>query len=175
MSFISTGVEYALHCLLYLSKPHPGTTEANVRDLAKLQGVPAEYLAKVFTKLHKPGLVIATEGAKGGFTLGRPPEQITVHDVVLAIDGQKSLFECREIRARNDIFCSETPPDWATSGVCSIHAVMIEAEQQMRQSLAKTTLFDLAQQVVTKAPPVYGTQIIKWFDERPSARRTDKA
>ena len=44
MSHISTGVEYALHCMLYLAEPPHGVREASVRDLAELQGVPAEYV-----------------------------------------------------------------------------------------------------------------------------------
>jgi hypothetical protein len=53
MSHISTAVEYGLHCLLYLSDPAAGVHEASSKDLAELQGVPAEYLAKLFTKLRR--------------------------------------------------------------------------------------------------------------------------
>lgn len=171
MSHISSGVEYALHCLLYLTKPLPGVTEANVRDLAELQGVPAEFLAKVFTKLHKSGLVVATEGAKGGFTLARPADEITVNDVVVAIDGQKALFECKEIRARCAVF-EGNAPEWATSGVCSIHAVMLDAQEQMQKALANYTLADIAAEVAPKVKDDYAIQIIKWFEQRPSARRS---
>lgn len=170
MSHISSGVEYALHCLLYLTKPLPGVEEANVRDLAELQGVPAEFLAKVFTKLHKAGIVIATEGAKGGFMLARPAGEITVNDVVIAIDGRKALFECKEIRERCAVF-EGNAPEWATSGVCSIHAVMQNAQEQMQKALAKYTLADIAAEVAPKVRGDYATQIIKWFDERPSNRR----
>ena len=121
MSHISAGVEYGLHCLLYLTEPAPGVPEASVRDLAELQGVPIDYLAKLFTKLAKAGLVIATEGAKGGFPLARPAAKISVLDVVIAIDGDKALFDCKEIRSRCAVFGDEAP-SWATSGVCAIHA-----------------------------------------------------
>ena len=62
MSHISAGVEYGLHCLLYLSGPPTGGTEASVRDLAELQGLSVEFVAKLFTKLRKAGLTEATEG-----------------------------------------------------------------------------------------------------------------
>ncbi|WP_354681868.1 Rrf2 family transcriptional regulator [Cupriavidus necator] len=75
MSHISTGVEYGLHCLLYLSRSNMAVEEASVRDLAELQGIPNEFLAKLFTKLAKAGLVVATEGIKGGFRLARPPSR----------------------------------------------------------------------------------------------------
>jgi Rrf2 family protein len=167
MSFISTGVEYALHCLLFLVTPPGAKVEANVRDLAVLQGVSVEYLAKLFTKLSKAGLVIATEGARGGFALSRPAEEISFLDVVAAIDGQKPLFECREVRTRCAVFGSKTPA-WATSGVCSIHAAMLTAEMRMREELASHSLAELASQVAAKAPPSFGVQVATWIENRKS-------
>jgi Rrf2 family protein len=115
MAHISSGVEYGLHCLLYLTESAPGAREASVRDMAELQRVPLDYLAKLFTKLHKAGIVSATEGAKGGFTLARAAAEISVLDVVTAIDGDKALFECRDVREQCAVFGDE-PPAWATSG-----------------------------------------------------------
>ena len=172
MSHISTAVEYGLHCLLLLAPSDGAATEASARDLAHLQGVSPDYVAKLFTKLSKAGLVNATEGARGGFTLARPAEQISVLDVVDAIDGRKDLFECREIRARCALFDGDAP-QWATQGVCSIHAVMLEAEQSMRQVLARHTLADIGNRVAAKAPPGFGTEVITWLDQRASGRRGD--
>ncbi len=109
MSHISTGVEYGLHCLLFLAGPPAGVTEATVRDLAEMRGVSVEYLAKLFTKLQRAGLVVATEGARGGFALARSAERISVLDVVSAIDGKKSLFDCRNIRTGCAVFGSKAP------------------------------------------------------------------
>ena len=177
MSFISTGVEYGLHCLLYLTAPRPDAPLSDirapgVRDLAELQGVPAEYLAKVFTKLSKAGLVVATEGARGGFALARPAEDISFLDVVQAIDGDKALFECREIRERCAVFESEAPA-WATSGLCSIHAIMLSAEKRMKDELASHSLKELAAQVAAKAPATFNSQISNWLEDRTLNRRGD--
>lgn len=173
MSHISTGVEYGLHCLLYLAGSNGTVEGASVRDLAELQGVPHEFLAKLFTKLAKAGLVAATEGIRGGFRLARPASRITVHDVVVAIDGDKPLFDCREIRSRCAIFNNEAPA-WATQGVCSIHAVMQMAEKAMRTELKQHTLNDLAQRVTDKAPAAYGTQVVEWLTERTANRCGDQ-
>ena len=169
MSHISSGVEYALHCLLYLTDAPAGVGEASVRDLAELQGLSVDYVAKLFTKLHKAGLTVATEGAGGGFTLARPAERITVLDVVQAVDGPKPLFDCREIRARCAIF-GDTAPKWATSGTCSIHAVMLEAEKRMNEVLEAQTLASLAVRTVAKAPRTYHTDIVNWIDNRAASR-----
>jgi Rrf2 family protein len=170
LSYISNAVEYGLHCLLYLVSSADQTVDASARELADLQGVSAEYLAKVFTKLHRAGLVAGTEGTGGGFTLARPAGKISVLDVVVAIDGQKPLFECRDIRAGCAIFGSH-PPQWATQGVCSIHAVMLEAEARMRTVLAATSIADLTARVAAKAPRAFAVDISNWLAERSAGRR----
>jgi len=169
MSFISTGVEYGLHCLLFLAAPSDDRAEASVRDLATFQGVPVEYLAKLFTKLTKAGLVVATEGSRGGFALARAADKISFLDVVEAIDGEKPLFECREIRTRCAVFGSEEP-QWATAGVCSIHEVMLAAEKRMRDELASHSLAELGSRVATKAPVEFGAQVSTWFEGRTASR-----
>lgn len=171
MSFISTGVEYGLHCLLFLTSPSESGPEASVRDLATFQGVSVEYLAKLFTKLTKAGLVVATEGARGGFALARAAGEISFLDVVEAIDGEKPLFECREIRTRCAVFGSEAP-EWASAGVCSIHEVMLAAEKRMRDELASHSLADLGSRVVAKAPTEFGAQVSNWFEGRIASRNS---
>src|SRR5215475_1299091 len=170
MAHITTGVEYGLHCLLYLAEPLDETRPASVRALAELQGVPAEYVAKLFTKLQKAELVIATEGARGGFRLARQASSISVLDVITAIDGEKPLFECRDIRGQCAVFNGKRPA-WATRGVCSIHAIMLEAEARMRKVLASRTLADISERVTSKAPAAFMQRLEKWLEERTPASR----
>jgi Rrf2 family protein len=170
MSHISNAVEYALHCLLYLVDTSGKPVTASTRDLADLQGVSAEYLAKIFTKLHQAGLVVGVEGSGGGFALARAAEKISVLDVIVAIDGKKPLFDCREIRLGCAVFGSSAP-QWARKGVCSIHAVMLEAEARMRTVLATHTLASITTRVAAKAPATFATEITNWLAERPQLRR----
>jgi Rrf2 family protein len=173
MSYISSAVEYALHCLLYLVDTKDRSTGVSTRDLADLQGVSAEYLAKIFTKLHQAGLVVGTEGAGGGFALGRAPEKISVLDVVLAIDGKKPLFDCKDVRLGCAVFGSSAPT-WASKGVCSIHAVMLEAEARMRTVLASHTLAGITARVAAKAPANFAREVRDWLAHRPTVRRTTR-
>jgi Rrf2 family protein len=171
MSYITTAVEYGLHCLLYLVDPRGEAPLASARDLADLQGVPAEYVSKLFTKLQKAGLVVGSEGASGGFRLARHANSISVLDVIVAIDGEKALFECREIRGLCAVFGGK-PPRWATGGVCGIHLIMLEAESRMREVLASNTLGDIAASVAAKAPSDFSREIAKWLANRaPMSRR----
>lgn len=167
MAHFGNGTEYGLHCLLFLAGPL--ATPVSSRDLAELQGISVSFMAKIFTKFEKAGLVKASEGIRGGYLLARPPQQINVLEVVDAIEGRKSLFDCQNIRSRCTLYPG-TPPDWMTSGMCGIHGLMLRADQSMRAELAGTSLADLAQGVGGKAPAGFGTDLQGWFSGRVEGR-----
>jgi Rrf2 family protein len=165
MSLYSAGVEYGIHCLVLLVGNGGDSREASVRDLAELQGVPLDYLAKIFTKLAKGKLVVSTEGVRGGFRLSRPADEITLLDIVNAIDGRKNIFECRDIRGRCALF-DGNPPDWALEGTCSIHGAMMTAQKRMEEALAQQTILDIARKVGRKAPAEFGVKLEDWMQDR---------
>jgi Rrf2 family protein len=167
MAHLGTSVEYGLHCLLWLAAPLP--EPASSRDLAELQGVSPSFMAKIFPKLEKAGIVAASEGVRGGYLLARLADEITVLDVVDAIEGDKPLFDCQEIRGRCALY-NGNPPARSTSGICGIHAVMLRAEQSMRQELARTTLGDLARSTSKKMPAGFPEQVQSWLSDRVTAR-----
>jgi Rrf2 family protein len=123
--------------MLRLAGPQ-GDVPPSVKALAEFQGIPSAYLSKIMTQLEKAGLVVASEGKRGGYRLARPPAQISFLDVADAIEGSKRLFECTEIRRRCVLY-GDAPPKAAVSGICAIHAAMLAAERRMRDHLAKTT------------------------------------
>lgn len=168
MALYSASVEYGLHCLLYLVDSS-GTSRASSLDLAELQGISPSYVAKLFTHLKNAGLVTAIEGAHGGYQLSRPAEAITVLDVVEALEGDKPLFQCKEIR-RNCALFGGSPPDWATKGLCGIHAVMLDAESQMKRRLASHTLAELARRVEQKAPKTFAIEVNTWLERRKASK-----
>ncbi|WP_338333480.1 Rrf2 family transcriptional regulator [Acetobacter sp. LMG 32666] len=170
MALYGASTEYVLHSLLWLvGHPEPVSS----LDLAEMQGIPAAFMAKLMPRLEKAGLVTAAEGLRGGYQLARPAAQISVLDVVDAAEGRKTLFNCQEIRGRCALF-GNTPPEWAERGVCSIHAVMLRAEQSMRAELAQTTLADLARSVGNKAPTAFFGEVQHWFEERARTRKTSR-
>ncbi|HQS98251.1 MAG TPA: Rrf2 family transcriptional regulator [Novosphingobium sp.] len=171
MAHLTTSVEYGIHCLLWLVGS--GDAALSSRDLAELQGVSPSFLAKIFPKLEKAGIVTASEGAKGGYRLARAPEDITFLQIVDAIEGHKPLFDCQEVRARCAMF-GDSPPAWATGGVCAIHAVMLQAEKAMRDSLASQSLADVASRFSRKAPDQFFDDVRVWTNERLSGRARSK-
>jgi Rrf2 family protein len=166
-SLYGAAVEYAIHCLLWLASSRE--TPASSRDLAELQGVSSAGLAKIMPKLEKAGIVAAHSGVAGGYRLAKRAEEITVLDIVEAVDGGKRVFDCKDVRLNCILFGGEAP-DWASRGVCSIHAVMLRAESSMRMEMAQTTLQDLGQAVARKAPARFGEDVERWLDGRVEER-----
>lgn len=165
MAFYSSGVEYGIHSLMCMVDSKGDAREMSVREIADLQSVPYDYLAKIFTRLSKAGLVRSIEGKGGGFQLAKPAEHITVLDVVNAIDGDKRIFECREIRQRLAVFDAQ-PPAWACEGICGVRSVMDIAQQRMEEALAQRTILDLARKMYRKAPDTFVVEVQAWIDAR---------
>ena len=165
MATFGKGVEYALHCLGELSAPPAGSV-LTVKDLAEFQGVSESYLAKVFTKLSKAGLTRSSVGAKGGYELARPMDQISFWDVVVALEGEPRLFECRNIRSGCVLYRNvQVKPKWLVSDLCEIHRVMLDAEARVKAALQEKTLAWLAREVKKKIPDRELKKITQWFQE----------
>ncbi|MFD3257174.1 RrF2 family transcriptional regulator [Paenibacillus lentus] len=119
---------YALHTMLALIDTSP-VKPIGVQQLADLQGVSPTYLSKILTRLVKAGMIESVSGANGGYRLSRKKDDITFLDIIHAIEGSASLFECNFLHGDE----------------CSIQAVMKEAEERMESHLKNTKLADLAQ------------------------------
>jgi len=156
------GVEYALHCLLYLVSLPDGTNLV-LRDIAAFQGISETYLAKVFARLKKAGIIRSTPGVKGGYELARKPETITFWDVVTAVEGSAPLFQCHNIRRNCILDQGKDLPSFVTGGVCSIHAVMMEAEAQLRRHLESKTIAALYDDVAKLLPEERKAATAQWF------------
>jgi len=137
---LSGGVEWALHCCVVLTaaaEPVPASR------LAQLHDVSATYLAKQLQALSRAGLVQSTQGKSGGYVLTRSPQEITMLDVVEAIDGPGSPFTCTEIRQRGPM---ATPPE-ACTAPCPIARAMSDADQAWRATLQRISIADLCRSV----------------------------
>jgi len=168
MAHLTVSVEYGIHCLLWLVDA--GDTPLSSRDLAELQGISPSFVAKIFPKLEKAGIVAACEGIRGGYRLACPPEEISFLHIVDAIEGAKPLFDCQEIRGRCAVF-GDTAPDWATRGVCGVHEVMLKAEQAMRDELAAHTLAEVSTVFRRKAPEAFVAEVRDWTSTRADNRK----
>jgi Rrf2 family protein len=155
---LSSGVEWALHCCVGLSQ---ATTPVPVTRLAEFHEVSSTSLAKQMQSLARAGIVAATEGRDGGYFLARDPANITLLDVVRAIDGDTAAFRCTEIRQRGPM--AATPSQCVTP--CAIARAMAAAEDAWRSALARTSIADLVRDVDRDTGGRKLPRMGEWFDD----------
>jgi Rrf2 family protein len=90
---ITKQADYAVRAVLYLSE-HENGRRMPTNKIAAEQKIPSSFLAKIISQLAIAGLVQTSRGAKGGVALSRPAREISLLDVVEAIDGPITLNEC---------------------------------------------------------------------------------
>ncbi len=119
---LSEGVERAAHSVLLLHALAEGATLSAAR-LTEYHDLPGPYLAKSLQALAAAGIVASVSGRRGGYRLGRTADEITLLDVVLAVEGERELFRCTEIRRRGP---ARTTPR-AHQPMCCVAAAMRRA------------------------------------------------
>lgn len=139
--------EWVLHCATSLAQLDPGTS-VSTAQLAEYFDLPAPYLAKQLKALVKGGVLAATTGPRGGYRLARPAAQITLLEIVEAVDGESVPYECREIRQQGR---GALPPEDCRT-TCILAEKMAEAHEAWRSSLAQVTLDGVLATLPTTAP-----------------------
>jgi Rrf2 family protein len=137
---LSDGVEQAIHCVAVLAGLQPDSV-LSAAALAEFHGVSTSYLLKHLQALSRAAILHTMPGPKGGYRLGRPASQISLLDVVLAVEGREPAFRCAEIRQRGP------HPLPTPTRPCEINAAMQRAEQAYRRELAKVTIAQLGEAV----------------------------
>jgi len=157
---LSEGVEWGLHCAVVLAVL-PSDAALSTARLAEYHAVPEAYLAKHLQVMSGAGILAAGRGPRGGYRLARPPGDISVLDVVEAVDGEDPAFRCLEIRRRGP--ASVPAREYRT--MCGIHRVMVEADDAWRARLARTSVADLAVGVAHDATPKMVEKFGQWLQE----------
>jgi len=85
---ISLKLDYAQRAVLHLSKGHDAKTVARLDDISEKQAIPSSFLVQILTDLKRAGIVMSKRGKAGGYLLAKPPSEITIGDIIDAIDPQ---------------------------------------------------------------------------------------
>jgi Rrf2 family protein len=126
---ITRQADYALRAILYLARLD-ANQRAATSQIAEDQEIPPSFLAKIISQLSIAGLIHTSRGARGGVSLARKPENLSLLDVVEAIDGPITLNEC-----------TLDPSLCAFGDSCPLHDVWCEAQADLVQKL-QTETFD---------------------------------
>ena len=126
---LSQTVEYALRAMIQLTYVAPGACATE--DLSRATQVPCAYLSKVLQGLRRAGIVHSRRGVGGGVSLARPPEQITLLEVVNAVEPLRRIATC--------------PLGLQSHGtrLCPLHRKLDNAYAAVEASFAETTLADI--------------------------------
>jgi Rrf2 family protein len=144
---LSDGVEWGIHACTVLATLAPGAA-LPASKLAEFHDVPAAYMAKHLQALARVGVLETVKGPKGGYRLARPAPDITLLEVVEAIDGDESAFRCSEIRRRGPA----AAPAREYHGLCGIHAVFRRADAAWRAELRAATVADMLHVALRDSP-----------------------
>jgi len=128
---ITRQTDYAIRAVLYLAK-HGSSQRVSTSTVAREMKIPASFLAKIISQLSIAGLLHTSRGARGGVSLAREPKDITVLDVVEAIDGPILLNEC-----------VAEPGTCSFEEDCPLHPIWHEAQEQLVQRLRNTNFASL--------------------------------
>lgn len=139
---LSAKAEYGCVALLELARANRASQPVRIRSIASGQGIPERFLVQILLILKSAGLVESTRGASGGYRLAREPGDITVLDIVEAIDGRPGP-------SRNGGEPAGPPAAWALADIWR------EAEALERDYLRGITLMDVLERINSPGDSAY--------------------
>ena len=150
---LSTRGRYGVRFMVALAMNY-GQGTSLLKDLARREGISEKYLGQIVIPLKASGLLAAQRGAHGGYSLARPPEAITVRDVVEAIEGAIAPVPCVDPEAgAGPAECGEDAGGCDRATTCVATRVWQKLRDDIRGSLSSFTLAALARQAREIEPP----------------------
>jgi Rrf2 family protein len=131
---ITTLAEYGVICALHLAR-RPAERPITGREIAELERLPGDYVEQILLRMRRAGIVQSTRGARGGYALARPPEQISIRDVIEA--SEMTTF---------DLHCISHPVEeerCSSAHTCSIRPVWMLLQRKIDDVLEGVRLSDL--------------------------------
>jgi len=128
---ISLTTEYGIHSLIFLAT-QPRDRYTLLEDIAAAFPFSRTYLQKVCQTLARKGVLIAHRGVQGGYLLARPPESVTLREIVEVLEDTSGIYRCLAYKRQCDF-----------QGDCTISTIFQEIEDTIYASLEKITLADL--------------------------------
>lgn len=122
--------EYGIFGVLYLAE-QPAGKVTPLSEISEAQDVPEKFLAKIFQSLSKSGVIRSHRGVKGGFSLGRPADHISIREIVEIIQGPYFIAKCLHT------------PEICTRRDCPIRHLLADAQKALMNIFDRKTIADL--------------------------------
>ena len=139
---LSKKADYALMAMKHLAQK-PGGPSTSAREIAEQYDIPIELMAKVLQRLVRTGLLVSTQGTRGGYALSRASSLISVADVIQAIDGPFTVTAC-----------STENSDCEQYSKCSIRDPLWQIKERIVAALGTVTIAEMANDSVSTAAAV---------------------
>lgn len=122
---LTRAAEYAVRCILHMAgRPHFSLVSR--KEISRDMGIPDQFLGKIAQQLARAGILEILQGARGGFRLLRAPGDISLLEVIEAVQGELFLNDC----IMNPRSCRRVP-------TCAVHMVWDKARQDLRRTLGE--------------------------------------
>lgn len=131
---ITRATEHSITAMLYLAAQHPNPVVSK-REICKSEGITPAFLTKILQPLIHGGLVMSKRGVAGGFRLARDPEEITIWDVMKAVEEPLALNVC---------LTHENPCDRVV--YCPVHDMWVEVRDTMEKIFSRKSLAQIAKE-----------------------------
>jgi len=129
---LSRLTDYAIVLMANLAQSEPGSPQ-NAREAAADAGLPVPVVSKILKSLARAGLLVSHRGSKGGYSLARAPEEISVPEMIAVLEGPIRLTEC-----------AQHPGACAQEASCHVREPWQRINAAVHEALSKITLADLA-------------------------------
>ena len=140
----STKGEYGVRLMVQLGR-HVGTGPASLAEIAAEEDLPRAYLEQLVVSLREAGLVTSTRGAHGGYELARPPEAISMAEVLRALEGPIAPMMCASDDPEHATVCDR-------SARCTVNVLWVRVRDAVTGALDSMTLADLVPPRIPAAP-----------------------
>lgn len=130
---LSKKIDYGLMAISHIAYRGDDNKIVNTKRIAEEYSIPVELLAKILQKMAKGGLITSLNGPKGGYILARPPREITIGEVVKAIEGPIELVECYR---RDETVCQQL-------GKCSVRRPIRKIQDSITRLLDSMTIEEI--------------------------------
>lgn len=133
---VSAKAEYACVAMVELAIKHPLNQPVQIKNIAQIHGISPRFLVQILLQLKAAGLVASSRGAAGGYQLSRPPEEITLADVVHVIDRAQQFPS-----ALNSL-----PKSLVVQTLRTVWGTVSQAELEILESTSLSNLVQLSQE-----------------------------
>lgn len=146
---LSKKADYALMAMRRLAQK-AGAPSTSAREIAEQYDIPIELMAKVLQRLVRTGLLVSTQGTRGGYTLSRPSTSISVVDVIQAIDGPLTVTACSSENSDCDQYSK-----------CSVRGPLWQIRERIVAALGTVTIAEMAAESEPAHVPVAQATVVR--------------